>query len=301
MDEVQLTKLYCFIDDFIKTLMKLPTGEVIAKGWKGKRGPERRLSLQEVITLNIMRFYIKVNDLKAFHRLASQSYREYFPKLPNYENFLKASNKSLPAFVVLLWYLLFLNRGMKYGGIFFMDSTALSVCDNHYISSHKVAKGFAARGKTTKGWFYGFKLHGVCDAMGNLLQVAFTSGNVNDSLMVEKLTEMLDGLYVADAGYLLKAETFKALFEKHKRVMAAARKNMKRLMTAEQKVLLRKRSIIETTWDVLKERFELVYHLARKMDGLFRHYCSSLISFLLQPLLHMDNKYLLPLSAEPLL
>jgi hypothetical protein len=276
MDEVQLTTLYCFVDDFIKTLMRLPIGKAIEKGWKGKRGPERRLSLQEVITLNIMRFYVKVNDLKAFHRLALQSYRSYFPSLPNYENFMKASNKSLPALVLLLWYLLFLNRGMKCGDIFFMDSTALSVCDNHYISSHKVTKGFAARGKTTKGWFYGFKLHGVCDAMGNLLQVVFTAGNVNDNLMVEKLTEMLDGLYVADAGYLLKAETFKTLFEKHKRVMAAARKNMKRLMTGEQKVLLRKRSIIETTWGVLKERFELVYHIARKMDGLFRHYCSSL-------------------------
>jgi hypothetical protein len=297
MDEVQLTTLYCFIDDFIKTLMGLPIGKTIEEGWKGKRGPERHLSLTEVITLNIMRFYVKVNDMKAFHRLASQAYRDYFPLLPNYENFVKASNKSLPFLVLLLWYLLFLNREMKYGDIFFMDSTALSVCDNHYISSHKVTKGFAARGKTSKGWFYGFKLHGVCDAMGNLLQVAFTPGNVNDNLMVEKLTEMLDGLFVADAGYLLKAETFKALFEKHKQVMAAARKNMKRLMTTEQKTLLRKRSIIETTWDVLKERFQLVYHLARKIDGLFRHYCSSLISFLLRPFLQIHAKKPLPLPS----
>jgi hypothetical protein len=188
------------------------------------------------------------------------SFKQYFPKLPNYENFLKASNKSLPVIVLFLLYLLFLNRQMEHKDVFFMDSTALSVCYNHYISSHKVTKDFAARGKTTKGWFYGFKLHGVCDTMSNLLQAVLTPGNVSDNLMVESLTEMLDGLFVADAGYLLKSETFQALFAKHKRVMATARKNMKRLMTAEQKILLRKRSTIETTWSVLKERFEIVYH-----------------------------------------
>jgi hypothetical protein len=294
MDEVQLITLYCFVDDFVKTLSKLPLWKSVKSLWEGRRGPKRQLSLQEVITLNIMRFHLKIIDLKAFHRLASLSYRHYFPKLPNYENFLKASNKSLPVLMLLLWYLLFLNRESEHENVFFMDSTALSVCDNHYIYSHKVAKGFAARGKTTKGWFYGFKLHGVCDEMGNLLHVVFTPGNINDNLMTEQLTKMLDGLFVADAGYLLKAETFKALFEKHKRVMAAARKNMKRLMTAEQKTLLRKRSIIETTWDVLKERFEIVYHLARSMNGTFRHYLCSLISFLLRPLIMMKTSPALP-------
>ncbi|MDR0501880.1 MAG: AAA family ATPase [Treponema sp.] len=86
------------------------------------------------------------------------------------------------------------------------------------------------------------------------------------------------------------------LFEKHKRVLSASRKNMKRLMTEEQGLLFRKRSIIEIVWDVLKERYGLVYHLACNMTGLFRHYCYSLLSRMLQPFLYSCQLSYPPLS-----
>jgi hypothetical protein len=295
MNEVQLITLYSFVDDFVKMLRSVPAAGEIMRCWNGRRGPKHKLSLSEVITMSIMRFYMKIIDMKGFHTAIVNSYHDYFPGLPSYANFDKAANKSLPILVIFIEYLLSINRKNEHKKVFFMDSTPLSVCENRYIPSHKVTKGFAQRGKTTKGWFYGFKLHGVCDEMGILLNAVFTPGNVNDNLMVEKLTSMLDGLFVGDAGYLLKAETFKALFEKQKQIMAAARKNMKRLMTVEQGRLLRKRSIIETGWDVLKERFQIVYHLARSMDGLFRHYCCSLISYLLRPLMTLQK----PLNSLP--
>ena len=123
---------------------------------------------------------------------------------------------------------------MAKGGLFFFDSTALSVCENWNINTHRVTKGFASRGKTSKGWFFGFKLHGACDAWGNLVNLRFTTGSEHDSQQTEQLTEGLTGLFVGDAGYLLKEKVFVRLFEKHKRILAAARKNMKRLMTEEQ-------------------------------------------------------------------
>jgi len=149
-----------------------------------------------------------------------------------------------------------------------------------------VLKDFASRGKTSKGWFYGFKLHGACDAQGNLAGLRFTTGSEHDSQQTEPLTDGLTGLFVGDAGYLLKQEVFVRLFEKHKRILAATRKNMKRLMTEHDGYLLRKRSIIETVWDVLKERYGLVFHLARNITGLFRHYCYSLLSNMLRPFLN---------------
>jgi hypothetical protein len=124
----------------------------------------------------------------------------------------------------------------------------------------------------------GFKLHGACDALGNLVRLCFSKGSLHDSQQAEPLTEGLTGLFVGDAGYLLKQEVFVRLLKKHKRILAATRKNMKRLMTEEQGLLLRKRNIIETVWGVLKERYGLVFHLARSITGLFRHYCYSLIS-----------------------
>jgi hypothetical protein len=277
------------VDEFINTIMNYPVGTMILEHWEGKRGPKKRLSLAELMTLNILRFYLRVHDLKTFHRLLQNVYRDYFPGLPNYENFLKAANRSFPAVVVFMKYLLFLTRQGTSEGTYFMDSTAVSVCENPYISSHRVTKGYASRGKTSKGWFFGFKLHGVCTKGGDLMDVFFTTGSVHDSQVVAELTKELEGVFVGDAGYLLKEEVFRELYERHRHIMSATRKNMKRVMSGEQKQLFRDRSRIETVWDVLKERFQVVYHLARGMTGLFRHYCYSIASFLLQPFMECST------------
>jgi len=295
MNETKLTTLYCIIDDFINTLKNTESGQKMLEAWKAKRGPQRQLSLSEILTLNILRFYYHIYDLKAFVRLAECTYKTYFPRLPNYENFLKAANRSFPFTLLLIQYLLLINRKMNKNGLYFIDSTALSVCNNWNISTHRVTQGYSSRGKTSKGWFYGFKLHGVCDAWGNLVNLRFTTGNEHDSRQTEPLTEVLSGLFVGDAGYLLKQEVFQRLFEKHIRILSASRKNMKRLMTKEQGLLFRKRSIIETVWDVLKERYGLVFHLARSITGLFRHYGYSLLSHMLQPFLNVCS---LKLSAS---
>jgi hypothetical protein len=196
MNETVLTTLYCIIDDFINALAATADGRKMLESWKAKRGPQRQLSLSEVLTLNILRFHFHIFDLKAFVRLAECAYKPYFPGLPNYENFLKAANRSFPFTVVLIRYFLLLNRRMSRDGVFFLDSTALSVCTNGNIPTHKVTKGYASRGKTSKGWFYGFKLHGACDAWGNLVSLRFTTGSEHDSQETEPLTDGLTGLFV---------------------------------------------------------------------------------------------------------
>jgi hypothetical protein len=193
--------------------------------------PQRQPCLSEVLTLNVLRFSFHVFDLKAFVRLAGCPYKACFPGLPNYENFLKASNQPFPFTVVLPHYLL---ERMSEGGLFFFDSTALSVCANGNISTRRVTEGFASRGMTSKGWFFGFKPRGACDAHGNPVNLRFTAGSVHDSRQAERLTGGLNGIFAGDAGYLLGKEVFARLFERHKRILAAARKNMKRLMTEEQ-------------------------------------------------------------------
>jgi hypothetical protein len=272
MNETMLVTVYCFVDEFIKAIMNYPLGDSVLGYWEGKRGPKKRLSLAEVITLNILRFYLRVHDLKTFHRLLQKAYRNYFPGLPNYENFLKATNRSFAALAVFMKYLLFLKRKGKETGRYFIDSTALSVCEKACINSHKVTKGHASRGKTGKGWFFGFKAHGVCTKAGELPDLFFTTGSVHDSQVAGEISKDLEGLFVGDAGYLLREEVFQELYERHRHIMSG-----------EQKQLFRDRSCIETIWGVLKERFQLVYHLARGMTGLFRHYFYSIISFLLRP------------------
>ncbi len=284
MTENDLTTLYCIIDDFYNRFIKTNIGKNSLCQYYGKRGPKRKMNIPEVMTLNILRIILRVNDLKTFHKLAKQHYFSYFPDLPNYENFLKATNKSTIFIANFLQYLLYINQQNNNEQEFYIDSTPISVCENRYIFSHKVMKGIAERGKTTKGWFYGLKLHGVCTQTGTILKLLFRPGNEHDSKAFNKATKDLIGVIIADAGYLLKEEDLKIMFESARIPFVATRKNMKRLMSKKQGVLLRKRNCIENVWSVLKKNYQLIYHQARSVKGMFRHFFYSLASFLLNRL-----------------
>lgn len=273
-------KIYSTIKEFMEWAESNTYAISLVKNWNGKRGPRRRLSLAKVLTLNIMRYLLHVKDLKAFHRLISSL--GIVPELPNYENFLKASNKALPVMTLFLQVLLEQNRRLNRTGIHFMDSTPVTTCLNRRIFSHKVTNSFASRGKSTKGWFYGLKLHGVCTESGVLESVFFTSGNVSDCSAVEKVTENLYGKFYADAGYLKKKDELRKLAQTGRYICCATRKNMKRLISEEQWSHIRKRNIIETVWGVMKQNFFLEYHQARNMTGLFRHYVSAISAYILE-------------------
>ena len=141
--------------------------------------------------------------------------------------------------------------------------------------------GFDSRYAELRELSESFKLHGVCSEKGFLESVIFTSGNVNDSKMVEKVTENLNGKFFCDAGYLKKSRELIKLAKSGRFIYAATRQNMNRLMSHEQWEHLRKRNIIESDWGVLKQNFFLEYHQARSMDGLFRHYVSCISAYIL--------------------
>ena len=200
------TELYVFIDNFIEKLSKTKAGKNMLIYWDNKRGPQKKLKLSEVITLNIIRFYYRVSDLKTFYKIAKYELRHYFSNISNYENFLKATNKSIGFILVFLKYLLSLNsvKGNKYH---FIDSTDLPVCKNYNIYRHKVTKDFSNRGKTSKGWFYGIKTHGVCNTEGDLENIFFTSGNVHDNQVLKDLLLGLNGMFCQNTTYV-NFETF---------------------------------------------------------------------------------------------
>lgn len=272
--------IYIIVSDFIQAVEADTKLCSLCYNWNGRRGPKRRLTITQVIALNIMRFLLHIKDLKAFHRTIRML--DLIPGLPNYENFLKASNKALPVLTLFLQALLARNRELNNTDVHFMDSTPVSTCLNRRIFSHKVTKGFASRGKSTKGWFYGFKLHGVCSQEGILESVFFTSGNTNDSKLIEKITWNMRGRFFADAGYLKKASELRSLAESGRFICAATRKNMNRLMSFDEWNILRKRNIIESDWGTLKQNFFLEYHQARGMNGLFRHYVTAISAYILQ-------------------
>jgi hypothetical protein len=90
-------------------------------------------------------------------------------------------------------------------GVSFIDSTALSVCDNHRIHAHKVFAGYADCGKGSMGWFFGFKLHLAVNDCGELLACQITPASTNDRKPVLELCKRLFGKLIADRGYISQA------------------------------------------------------------------------------------------------
>ena len=149
MTENDLVELYCTIDDFYQCFIKTEPGKKNLAEYYGKRGPRRSMTVPEVMTLNIVRILDRTGDLKTFHKTACLHYRSYFPNLTNYENFMKASNKAVGFIAAFIQVQLYLNQENCNENTFFLDSTPVTVFENRYISSHKVANAIASRGKST--------------------------------------------------------------------------------------------------------------------------------------------------------
>lgn len=120
---MELTALYIFIDDFYKEISTFECWDKLKAGWTGSRGPRKKLSLSEIVTLNILCFQLRITDLKSFHRLIKDRYYSEFPSVPNYENFLKATNKSAELTLLIVKYLLFINKTLSENQNHFIDST----------------------------------------------------------------------------------------------------------------------------------------------------------------------------------
>ena len=266
-----IVQLFCLVDDFCIVLKK---ENPLLGSIKGRKPS---LTQGEVLTLGILFQLSQFKSLKSFYNLADAHYRSYFPKLPSYQNFVNQINsKSLLAAQFLM--ILLNTQKSKDVEIQFVDSTPLPVCKNKRINSHKVAKDLARRGVSSTGWFYGFKLHAVCDIHGNLLSIAITAGNVDDRKPLNELFKGLSGIAVGDAGYLSK-DMQKAFLKQDIFLFTAGRNTMKKLMTPAQHALLKSRQRIEISFNVLKNILGMVSSFPRSIAGHFSRYLFALLAY----------------------
>jgi len=243
---MDLTTLYCSVDDFWKSFKQEWDKHLIANG-KIKKGPESQLSIPEMMTIVILFHQSNYRTFKHFYEYVCRYLNKYFPKLISYSRFVYLmKNLLVPLFAYLLH-----NKG-EITGIAFVDSTSIDVCHNKRIGRNKVFRGLAKRGKTTSGWFYGFKLHLIINEKGEILAFQLTPGNVSDVSVVETLSQGIMGKLFGDKGYI-SSELTKNLLKRGLELFTTIRSNMKqKLIKLTDKILLRKRSIIETVNDQLK-------------------------------------------------
>lgn len=243
--EDKVTEIFCMADDFCKIYEKfIKVNGLSPKRDRRKREYHRepRLSDAEVMTIMILFHFSGYKCLKHFYSdYVCAHMRHLFPTPVSYNRFTELERKvSVPM-------VLFLKKCLmgRCTGISFVDSTALRVCRNQRIHLHRVFRGLAQRGQCSMGWFYGFKLHLVCNEKGELLSFMLTPGNVDDRepLKSSAFLENISGKLVGDKGYISRG-LFEKLFVDGIQLLTKLRSNMKgALMSVADKILVRKRAI----------------------------------------------------------
>lgn len=252
----------------------------LSDGKTWERGPECGLAESEIMAVLVMYHGSHFRHLKSFYNgVALPMLKKYFPGLPCYERFV-----FLQARVLLPLTLFLTSKFGKKTGIYYIDSTPLPVCKNLRISRHKVFDGLADRGKTSTGWFFGFKLHLVFNHRHEIVAVKLTPGNVSDTAPVPGMVRELTGKLFGDKGYLGKklAET---LLRHGLALMTRVRKNMKSLpMTLTDKALLNARNMAETIIGHIKEFSALNLPRHRSPINAFIHVMAALTAYQLNPI-----------------
>ena len=203
--------------------------------------------------------------------------RYLFPQVVSYNRFVELERE------VALPLALFIKKVLlgKCTGISFVDSTPLRVCRNQRIHIHKVFKGIAQRGKCSMGWFFGFKLHLICNEKGELLNFMITPGDVDDRKPLEykNFVEFIYGKLVGDKGYIGKS-LFEKLFVDGIQLITKLKSNMKgALMSVSDSLLTRKRAIIETVNDELKNIAQVEHSRHRCFDNFMVNLLSALAAY----------------------
>ena len=222
--------------------------ELLSSGQRARLRPTQ-LHPSEIITIVILFHQSQYRTFKAYYTQYVQCHlQSEFPSLVSYQHFVEL----MPTVLVPLVAYLHTHLG-RCTGISFIDSTPLDVCHNARIHQHRVFAGRAARGKTSVGWFSGFKLHLVVTDQGELLAYCLTPGNVDDRHPVPELAKGLVGTLFGDKGYLSQPLAQQLLVTHGLHLITKLRKKMhNRLFDWSDKLLLRKRVLIETITDQLK-------------------------------------------------
>ena len=269
--------LFCEVDDFCRMAEPLWQQRMLTSGQRRRRRAGRLIS-SEIMTIIIAFHGSNFRTFKHFYLMLREKHRAEFPDLVSYQRFVEL----MPSVLVLLCGYL-RSRFGACTGIGFIDSTALAVCGNKRIQRNRVFRGLAKIGKTTMGWFFGFKLHLVINECGELLAVQLTPGNVDDRQPVPQLTRQLFGKLFGDKGYI-SAEVFAELWDRGLQLITHIRRNMtNQLMPLLDKVLLRKRSLIETVNDQLKNISQIEHTRHRSPTNFLVNLVAGLIQYTHQP------------------
>lgn len=277
-----LVDLFYHIDEFCKQFEKTMNKRALT-GRDNARHRPCRLSLSELMTICAYFHYSGYKTFKDYYCKHVLIHMQFdFKELVSYNRFIELKERTIvPLLVFAKTYCQSNCTGMS-----FADSFALKVCHNRRIYSNKVFKGLAQRGKTSVGWFYGFKVHFVINHLGEIINFYISPGNVSDNNdhVLGRITKNLFGKLIGDKGYMVRPEILKKLLSCGIQLITKVKKGMKnRPLSAGDKLLLRKRGTIESVIGILKDSFSIEHTRHRKPANFLSHILSAIAAYFFKP------------------
>lgn len=274
----KITEIYSIVDEFCKSFEEQTSSFLL--GSKPKRPP--KMNTSEVLTITLLFHLSGFRTFKHFYIFYVQKHmQKEFPVTVSYNRFVELMQSSLMTMTIFAKTCCL----GKCTGISFVDSTPIRVCKNKRITRNKVFKNLAETGKSTMGWFHGFKLHIVINDKGEILSFCVTQANVDDRdpLKNEAFLRAVFGKLYADKGYISK-QLQQLLFVDGIHLITSIRNNMKNsLMSMADKILLRKRSVIETVNDELKNICQIEHSRHRSFTNFLTNLLGAIIAYSFLP------------------
>lgn len=269
--------IFCQIDDFCRKFEPKFNQQLIEDGERQRIKPSR-MSRSEVMTILVLFHRSGFRTFKTYYKeLVCKSWRQDFPDLLSYGRFVELQRECL----ILLGAFMQQRLG-NCSGVSFIDSSKIAVCHNLRIKQNRVFAGVAKRGKTSTGWFYGFKIHLIVSDTGEILAWQITLGNVDDRVPVPGMTKRLWGKLFGDRGYISQKLT-QLLGEENVQLITKIRKNMKnKFVNYFDRVMLRKRAIIESINDQLKNISQIEHSRHRSVWNFYTNIVAGLIAYTYQ-------------------
>ena len=268
----ETSELFFIADEFCKFFDWMMARYTLKNAGKRPYHRETTLSKAEIMLIIILFHDSGYRCFKHFYLdYVCKHLRHLFPKVVSYNRFVELERE------VAIPLALFIKKVLlgKCTGISFVDSTPIRVCRNQRIHIHR----------TFKGWFFGFKLHLICNEKGELLNFMITPGDIDDRepLKYNAFVEFLYGKLVGDKGYIGK-ELFQRLFVNGIQLITKLKSNMKgALMSVSDKLLLRKRAIIETVNDELKNIAQIENSRHRCFDNFIVNILGAIAAYCMFP------------------
>ncbi len=269
--------IFCEIDDFCRIFEPKFNQQRLADGTR-KRIKLSRMSRSEVMTVLVLFHRSGFRDLKRFYtKVVCKYWRADFPHLLSYNRFVELQRGAL----ILLGAFMQTRLG-RCSGVSFVDSSKIAVCNNLRIKQNRVFEGVARRGKSSTGWFYGFKIHLIVSDCGEILAWRMTLGNVDDRKPVPNMSKRLWGKLFGDKGYISQ-QLSELLGETDVQLITKVKKNMQnKFISFFDKLMLRKRAIIETINDQLKNISQIEHTRHRSVWNFYTNVVAGLIAYTYQ-------------------